>query len=77
MFDSMIQQVRGVTVAGLSRAELEGLVAGAGRVVAAMGALQTRCATEIEALDDGGVSSKTVLREAGRMLTRAATLANC
>ncbi|MCQ3806032.1 MAG: 13E12 repeat family protein, partial [Acidimicrobiia bacterium] len=72
MFDSMIQQVRGVAVAGLSRAELEGLVAGAGRVVAAMGALQARCATEIEALDDGGVSSKTVLREAGRMSTRAA-----
>ena len=72
MFDSMIQQVRGVTVAGLSRAELEDLVAGAGRVVAAMGALQTRCATEIEALDDGGMNSKTVLREAGRMSTRAA-----
>ena len=72
MFDSMIQQVRGVRVAGLSRAELEGLVAGAGRVVAAMGALQARCATEIEALDDGGVNSKTVLREAGRMSTRAA-----
>jgi len=72
MFDSMIQKVRGVTVAGLSRAELEDLVAGAGRVVAAMGALQTRCATEIEALDDGGMNSKTVLREAGRMSTRAA-----
>ena len=34
MFDSMIQQARGVTVAGLSRAELEDLVAGAGRVIA-------------------------------------------
>ncbi|MCQ3813228.1 MAG: hypothetical protein KTU85_02260 [Acidimicrobiia bacterium] len=34
MFHSMIQKVRGVTVAGLSRAELEDLVAGAGRVIA-------------------------------------------
>ena len=72
MFDSMIQQARQVTTSGLCRGELEGLVAGAGRVVAAMGALQTRCATEIESLDDGGVNSKTVLREAGRMSTRAA-----
>ncbi len=72
MFDSMIKQARGVAVSGLCRAELEGLVGGAGRVVAAMNALQTRCATEIEALDDGGVSSKVVLREAGRMSTRAA-----
>ncbi len=61
-----------MVVSGLSRPELEGLVAGAGRVIAALGALQTRCATEIEALDDGGVNSKTVLREAGRMSTRAA-----
>ncbi|MCQ3808416.1 MAG: DUF222 domain-containing protein [Acidimicrobiaceae bacterium] len=72
MFDSLIQQARGVAVSGLCRAEFEGLVAGAGRVVAAMNALQTRCATEIETLDDGGVSSKVVLREAGRMSTRAA-----
>ena len=43
-----------------------------GRVIAALSALQTRCTTEIEALDDGGVNSKTVLREAGRMSTRAA-----
>ncbi len=72
MFDSMIKQTRGVVVSGLCRGELEGLVAGAGRVIAALGALQTRCATEIEGLDDGGVNSKTVLREAGRMSTRAA-----
>ena len=72
MFDSMIQQARQVTTSGLCRGELESVVAGAGRVIAALGALQTRCATEIEALDDGGVNSKTVLREAGRMSTRAA-----
>ena len=72
MFDSMIQQTRGVATSGLSRVELEGLVAGSGRVIAALSALQTRCATEIEALDDGGVNSKTVLREAGRMSTRNA-----
>ena len=72
MFDSMIQQARQVTTSGLCRGELEGVVAGTGRVIAAMSALQTRCATEIEALDDGGVNSKTVLREAGRMSTRAA-----
>ena len=72
MFDSMIQQTRGVVTSGLCRGELEAVVAGAGRVIAALSALQTRCATEIEALDDGGVNSKTVLREAGRMSTRAA-----
>ena len=72
MFDSMIQQARQATTSGLCRGELEAVVAGAGRVMAALGALQTRCATEIEALDDGGVNSKTVLREAGRMSTRAA-----
>ncbi len=72
MFDSMIQQTRAVVTSGLCRGELEGVVAGAGRVMAALSALQTRCATEIEALDDGGVNSKTVLREAGRMSTRAA-----
>ena len=66
------KQTRGVVTSGLCRGELEGVVAGAGRVIAAMAALQTRCATEIEALDDGGVNSKTVLREAGRMSTRAA-----
>ena len=72
MFDSMIQQTREVVTSGLSRGELEGVVAGAGRVMAALSSLQTRCAIEIEALDDGGVNSKTVLREAGRMSTRAA-----
>ena len=72
MFDSMIQQTREVVTSGLCRGELEVVVAGAGRVIAALSALQTRCATEIEALDDGGVNSKTVLREAGRMSTRAA-----
>ena len=72
MFDSMIQQARGVVTSGLCRGELEGVVAGAGRVIAALSALQTSCATEIEALGDGGVNSKTVLREAGRMSTRAA-----
>ena len=72
MFDFMIQQTRGVATSGLCRGELEDLVSGSGRVIAALSALQTRCATEIEALDDGGVNSKTVLREAGRMSTRAA-----
>ncbi|MCY4456612.1 MAG: hypothetical protein OXB90_01520 [Acidimicrobiaceae bacterium] len=53
--------------------EMEGLVAGTRRVVAAMNALQTRCATEIEALDDGGRrGSKVALVEVGRMSTRAA-----
>ena len=66
------KQTRQVVTSGLCRGELEAVVAGAGRVIAAMAALQTRCATEIEALDDGGVNSKTVLREAGRMSTRAA-----
>ena len=72
MFDSMIQQTREVVTSGLCRGELEGVVSGAGRVIAALSALQTRCATEIEALDDGGVNSKTVLHEAGRMSTRTA-----
>ena len=72
MFDSMIQQTREVVTSGLCRGELEAVVAGSGRVMAALSALQTRCATEIEALDDGGVNSKTVLREAGRMSTRSA-----
>ena len=72
MFNLMIQQAKAVATSGLSRVELEGVVAGVGRVIAALSALQTRCATEIEALDDGGVNSKTVLREAGRMSTRAA-----
>ena len=72
MFDSMISQTRGVVTVGRSRGELEGLVAGAGRVVEALNALQARCATEIEGLDDGGLNSKVVLREAGRMSTRAA-----
>ena len=47
MFVSMISQTRGVFTVGLWRGELEGLVAGAGRVVAALHALQARCATEI------------------------------
>ena len=47
MFDSMISQTRQVVTVGLSRGVLEGLVAGAGRVVAALNALQARCATEI------------------------------
>ncbi len=34
MFDSMISQTRQVVTVGLSRGELEGLVAGVGRVVA-------------------------------------------
>ena len=72
MFDLMIQQAQGVAVAGLSRVELTGLVDGAGRAIAAMTSLQTRCAIEIEGLGDDGVNSKTVLREAGRMSTRAA-----
>ena len=72
MFDSMIRQTKAVVTSGLCRSELEAVVAGSGRVMAALSALQTRCATEIEALDDGGVNSKTVLREAGRMSTRAA-----
>ena len=66
------KQTRQVVTSGLCRGELEAVVAGSGRVMAALSALQTRCATEIEALDDGGVNSKTVLREAGRMSTRAA-----
>lgn len=72
MFDSMIQQTRAVAVSGLSRAELTGVVEGAGRVMAALSSLQARCAVEIESLGDGGVNSKTVLREAGRMSTRHA-----
>ncbi|MCQ3813140.1 MAG: hypothetical protein KTU85_01805, partial [Acidimicrobiia bacterium] len=72
MFDSMISQTRQVVTVGRSRGELEGLVAGAARVVAALNALQARCATEIEGLDDGGLNSKVVLRDAGRMSTRAA-----
>lgn len=72
MFNSMIQQTRAVVVSGLSRAELTRVVADAGRAKAALDSLQARCATEIEALDDGGVNSKTVLREAGRMSARSA-----
>ena len=72
MFDLMVAQARQVVTSGLSRGELTDVVAGAGRVIAALSALQTRCATEIEALGDGGVNSKTVLREAGRMSTRCA-----
>ena len=37
MFDSMIQQTRGVATSGLTRVELEGVVAGAGRVIARVG----------------------------------------
>ena len=61
-----------MVTSGLSRMELTDLVEGAGRTIAALSSLQTRCATEIAALDDGGVNPKTVLREAGRMSTRAA-----
>ena len=48
------------------------MIAGAGRAIAALSALQARCSTEIDTLDDGGVNAKTVLREAGRMSTRNA-----
>ncbi|MDE0700340.1 MAG: DUF222 domain-containing protein [Acidimicrobiaceae bacterium] len=72
MFDLMIQQTRDVRTEGLSRAELTDVVDGAGRVIAALTSLQTRCAVEIEGLADDGVNSKTVLREAGRMSSRAA-----
>ena len=72
MFDLMIQQTKATVISGLSRAELTGVVEGAGRAIAALSSLQARCATEIEALGDGGVNSKTVLREAGRMSTRNA-----
>ncbi len=47
MFDSMISQTRQVVTVGLSRGELEGLVAGAGRVVAALNALQAKGSTEV------------------------------
>ena len=47
MFDSMISQTRQVVTVGLSRGELEGLVAGAARVVAALNALQAQGSTEI------------------------------
>ena len=47
MFVSMISQTRGVVSVGCWRGVLEGLVAGAGRVVAALNALQARCATEL------------------------------
>ncbi|MCQ3815187.1 MAG: hypothetical protein KTU85_12340 [Acidimicrobiia bacterium] len=46
MFDSVISQTRGVVTVGLSRGVLEGLVAGAGRVVAALNALQAQGSTE-------------------------------
>ncbi|MXW74573.1 MAG: hypothetical protein F4Z58_00840 [Acidimicrobiaceae bacterium] len=72
MFDSLVQQAKSVGTPGLSRSELTGLVEGAGRVIAAFRALQTRCAVEIESLGDGGVNSKTVLRESERMSTRSA-----
>ena len=72
MFDLMIQQTKATVISDLSRAELTGVVEGAGRAIAALSSLQARCATEIEALGDGGVNSKTVLREAGRMSTRSA-----
>lgn len=72
MFDLMVQQARSVVVKGCSRGELTRTVEGAAKVIAAMTSLQTRCANEIESLDDGGVNSKTVLRESGRMSTRNA-----
>ena len=46
MFDSMISQTRQVVTVGLTRGVLEGLVAGAGRVVAALYALRARGSTE-------------------------------
>ena len=52
MFDLMIQQSKAVATSGLSRVELTGLVEGSGPVIAALNALQARCAAEIEALDD-------------------------
>ena len=70
--EQMVGVARGAGVKGLSRAELTGVVAVAGRVIAAMVSLQTRAAVAVEALDDNGVDSKTVLREAGRMSRRAA-----
>lgn len=57
---------------GLSRRELTQVVENAGRAIAALTSLQTRCATEIEGLGDNGVNSKTMLREAGRMSSRGA-----
>ncbi|MCQ3814139.1 MAG: hypothetical protein KTU85_06940 [Acidimicrobiia bacterium] len=47
MFDSMISQTRQVVTVGFSRGELEGLVAGAARVVAALNASQAQGSTEI------------------------------
>ncbi|MCQ3813137.1 MAG: hypothetical protein KTU85_01790 [Acidimicrobiia bacterium] len=47
MFDSMISQTRRVVTVGFWRGELEGLVAGAARVVAPLKAVQARRATEI------------------------------
>ena len=72
MFDLMIQQARQALTSGLSRGELTDMISGAGRAIAALSALQARCSTEIDTLDDGGVNAKTVLREAGRMSTRNA-----
>ncbi len=46
MFDSMISQTRQVVTVGRSRGVLEGLVVGAGRVVAALNSSQARCASE-------------------------------
>ena len=58
MFDSMISQTRGVVTVGCSRGVLEGLVAGVGRVVGALNALQSRRATEVI---DSAVPFLTVL----------------
>ena len=57
---------------GLSRAELTEVVDVASRVMAVMVSLQTRAAVEIDALGDGGLNAKTVLRESGRMSCRVA-----
>ncbi|MCQ3813139.1 MAG: hypothetical protein KTU85_01800 [Acidimicrobiia bacterium] len=46
MFDSMISQTRQVVTVGRSRGVLEGLVAGAARVVAALNTLQAQVSTE-------------------------------
>jgi len=72
VLDRVAEQISAVEVAGLGRDGLARVIGGAGRVMAVSSSLQARCAVGIEGLGDGGVDSKTVLREAGRMSTRAA-----
>lgn len=72
VLDSVVEQLSGLEVSGLGREGLARVIAGAGRVMAVSSSLQARCAVAIEGLGDGGVDSKTVLRESGRMSTRAA-----